>query len=245
VILCRKFQQAGFDVWCDPEIAFSHSGKFEWRGVLSKAIAQGPGQSRISPHLIQDLRNETDPHKLGELVHEAYKEWGNNWSAPPAELLTLATLARRSTCILETGSGLSTIVMAVANPNANIHCLEHDGAWCETLRQEIQRHGLTNVTIHLTPLSPENYFYQVPGDLPDWFDMVFHDGPVWLDGTNMAKPTDTRIPFYTLLANRVRDAILVIDDIEQYPECPLPYRHEIVGGRFAICLPNKRESAAA
>ncbi len=245
VILCRKFQQAGFDVWCDPQIAFSHTGKFEWRGVLAKAIEQGSGQPRIAPHLIQDLRNETDPTRLCELLHEFRTEWGNSWSAPPAELLALVTLARRSKCILETGSGLSTIVMAAANPNASIHCLESDGTWCETLRQEIQRHGLTNVFIHLTPLSPENHFYVIPGDLPGWFDLAFHDGPVFLDGTHLAKSSDTRLPFYTLLADRVRDAILVVDDIEHYPEVLQAYRHEIVGGRFAICMPNKAQSAAA
>lgn len=245
VILCRKFQQAGFDVWCDPEIAFAHCGKFEWRGILSKAIAQGPGQSRISPHLIQDLKNETEPQRLGEIIFEAFKEWGNSWSAPPGELLALATLARKSTCILETGSGLSTIVMACANPNASIHCLESDPKWCEMLREEIQRHQLTNVTIHLTPLSPENFFYVIPGDLPDWFDLAFHDGPVWLDKTHLAKSTDTRVPFYTLLEKRLRDATIVIDDVEHYEAEAAMFRHEIVGGRFAICLPNKAKAAAA
>lgn len=246
VILCRKLQLAGFDVWVEPDIRFSHTGKFEWRGVLAEAIKHGPDGGRISPHLLQDLRHETDETKLGNLCLDIYTEWGNTWAAPAVELMALATIARKHKRILDTGSGLSTIVMAAANPDAEVHCLEADPEWCRKLHEEIKRHDLTNVTIHLTPLAPDDFFYEIPRTLPDSFDMVFHDGPVFLDNTHMGKSTDSRLPFYTRLADRTRDATIIIDDIEHYPEVLQRYhRHQVVAGRFAICLPNQRESAAA
>lgn len=239
VILCRKLQLAGFDVWVEPDIAFSHTGKFEWRGILRKAIENGVPQGSIPPHLIQDLRNETDYVRLGNLVHEMFRAWGNVWAAPAPELLALALMARKHKRILETGSGLSTLVMAAANPDAEIHVLESDPEWCARLHQEIKGHQLTNVTIHLTPLDPATLFYEIPKALPASFDMVFHDGPVWLDSKVIAKPTDTRLPFYTLLADRIADAVLVVDDADQYQDVLANYQHEVIGGRFAVCQPNK------
>lgn len=245
VILCRRFQQAGFDVWVEPDIAFSHTGKWEWRGVLKKAIEQGALQGTVHPSLTQDLRNATDPHEISTIVGSMYEQWGNTWAAPPPELLALVLLARKSKMILETGSGLSTLVMAAANPDAQIHVLEHEYDWSQKLLEECRTHGITNVTVHLTPLSNETWFYKMPDDLPASFDLVFHDGPVFLDGTKLAKSTDTRLPFYTLLADRIENAVLVIDDVEHYPECAARYRHEIVGGRFAICLPRAKKAEAA
>lgn len=246
VILCRRFQQAGFDVWVEPDIAFSHTGKFEWRGVLKKAIESGALQGTVHPSLTQDLRNATDPHEISVIVGTMYEQWENTWAAPPPELLTLVLLARKAKVILETGSGLSTLVMAAANPDAHIHVLEHDYDWSKKLLEECRTHGITNVTVHLTTLSNDNWFYKIPDDLPKSFDLVFHDGPVFLDGTKLAKSTDTRLPFYELLADRIENATLVIDDVEHYPECVARYeRSETIGSRFAICLPNQRKAEAA
>lgn len=245
VILCRKFQQAGFDVWVDPDIAFSHTGKFEWRGNLAVSIEQGPQQGKLQHHQVQRLRLEDDPHKRTEVIDEMFKAWGNTWSAPPAELLALSTLAQKATRILETGCGLSTIVMAASNPNAHVHCLENDSEWCKRLLDECRALGLDNVTVHLTPLNPSNWFYDIPADLPESFDLALHDGPPFLDGTHLVRTTDPRLPFYELLADRIRDAVLVIDDIESFKDQAANYRHEIVGERFAICMPNVRKSEAA
>src|SRR5690606_37297685 len=40
IILCRKLIAAGFEVWCDPDISFSHNGQFRWGGNLKHAIEQ-------------------------------------------------------------------------------------------------------------------------------------------------------------------------------------------------------------
>ncbi len=245
VILCRKLQLAGFDIWVEPDIAFSHTGRFEWRGILAKAIEQGTPQGKIPPHLIQDLRNETDYERMGNICLDMFKAWGNTWAAPGVELLALANMARKHKMILETGSGLSTLVMAAANPNAEIHVLENDPDWCARLHQEIKGHGLTNVTIHLTPISQDNWFYVIPDDLPKSFDMVFHDGPQFLDGTGLEKNTDTRLPFYDVLSDRIEGAVLLLDDVEHYPEVLERYEHQLIGGRFAICQPRAKKAKAA
>lgn len=38
LIFCRKLQDAGFDVWADPDIDFRHCGMMEWGGNLARTI---------------------------------------------------------------------------------------------------------------------------------------------------------------------------------------------------------------
>jgi predicted O-methyltransferase YrrM len=158
----------------------------------------------------------------------------------------MAALAKRSKMILECGPGLSSIVMAAANPDARIHALESDPEWCQRLVAEARRHGLSNITVHLTPLDPADYFYTIPADLPEGpYDLAVIDGPAFYDGTHLARTTDTRRPAYTKLAGRLAGGVLVVDDCEHYRDILAGYVHEEVGGRFAICLPNAAAEAAA
>lgn len=36
---CRKCQLAGFEIWVDPDVSFSHRGSFAWNGRFSDALA--------------------------------------------------------------------------------------------------------------------------------------------------------------------------------------------------------------
>jgi predicted O-methyltransferase YrrM len=242
IILCRKLIACGIDVWCDPDLPFVHCGGNEWRGNLADAVRQGAVTQPIDRSLLTTIRTETDHVKLGAALHSLAHRWGNSWSAPSAELLALTVLARKATRILEAGSGISTIVMASANPDAQVHALESDLTWVNRMREECEALKLTNVTIHHAPLGSD-CCYEIPKDLPASFDLAFIDGPVWL--SNMEHPTDTRRPLYTKLADRLANAVIVIDDIEHYEDIAARYRHEIVGNRFAVCLPANRKAEAA
>ncbi len=242
VIFSRRLIEAGLDIWCDPDLHFQHCGKFEWRGNLADAIRQGIERPPIDPVLIQALR--ADPHSV-QAAADLHGAWGNTWAAPPMLLHALARLATRPGVrrILETGCGVSTLLMAAVNPDAEVHALEDSADWAARVQAEAERHGLTNITIHRCPLSPEDWFYKVPEGLPDSFDLVFHDGPAFMEGGGLSHITDPRRPFYAKLAGRIRDAILVVDDAEYYEDEIKDFRHETVGGRFAICLPRPKKAS--
>lgn len=243
VIFSRRLQEAGFDVWCDPDLHFRHCGKFEWRGNLAQAIAQGATAAPpIAPQMIEALKAARSDEELGEALIDLHGAWGNSWAAPPFELLALARLVRRPGVrrVLETGCGISTLAMAAANPDAEVHALEHEPEWAARVEGEARLHGLTNVTIHRAPLSTVDWFYQIPAELPESFDLVFHDGPTFMQGAGIERFSDTRLPLYERLASRIENAVLVIDDCEHYAEQLEAYRHQVVLGRFAICLPRER-----
>jgi predicted O-methyltransferase YrrM len=230
VIFCRRLHEAGFDIWCDPNLPFQHSGRFQWRGTLAKAIEGDKVRQPIPARALAAMRTETDEHELGHAAQELFQAWGNPWAMPTSALVCLALLARKATVVLETGSGISTLVMAAANPDAQIHVLEDDWGWAKRLEDECVTHGLKNVTIHKVPLESDG-FYAVPDDLPTAFDLVVHDGPV--------DPLRRHV-FFDRFADRIKDAVLVVDDSAHFKEQLKRFRHRVVGDRYAICLPERR-----
>lgn len=230
VIFCRRLRDAGFDIWCDPNLQFQHSGMFNWRGNLAKAIAGNTTRQPIPVRALAAIRTETDEYNLGFAAQELFQAWGNPWSAPASELVCLALLARQAKVVLETGSGVSTLVMAAANPEAEIHVLENDWGWAKRLEDECTTHGITNVTIHRVQCEADG-FYVIPDDLPASFDLVFHDGPM---------DPECRHALFDRFADRIKDAVLVVDDCAHFTEQLNRYRHKVVGGRYAICVPERR-----
>ena len=246
VIFAQRLAAAGFDLWVDPDMPFAHVGAQQWRGNLADTLRRGYAENPpLDGRAVRSLATAA-VDELAEPIDALFKQWGYSWAAPPAELVAMAALAKRSAMILECGPGLSSIVMAAANPAARIHALESDPVWCERIINEARRHGLTNLTVHLTPLDPADWFYTIPADLPPGpYDLAVIDGPVWLDNTHLAHSSDTRRPAFTKLAGRLAGAVLVVDDCEHYRDVIAGYVHEEVGGRFAICLPNAAAEAAA
>jgi predicted O-methyltransferase YrrM len=246
VIFAQRLAAAGFELWVDPDMSFAHVGAMQWRGNLAEALRRGYADNPpLDGRAVRSLATAgTD--ELAEPVDALFREWGNSWAMPPAELIACAVLAKRSNMILEAGAGLSSLVMAAANPGARVHTLESDPVWCERIINEARRHGLGNLTVHLTPLDSADWFYTIPADLPAGpYDLAVIDGPVFLNNTHLAHSTDTRRPAYTKLAGRLAGAVLVVDDCEHYRDILAGYVHEEVGGRFAICLPNAAAEAAA
>src|SRR5690606_27190328 len=132
VIFCRRVMEAGFDIWVDPDIGFAHCGQFQWRGNLRAAIERSEAEAPpLDAAAVRKLGTTTDPADLVEPVDALFRAWGNAWAMPPAELVAVAALAKRSSMVLEAGCGLSTIVAAAANPSAQIHALEHNREWAE------------------------------------------------------------------------------------------------------------------
>ncbi|HEU4611530.1 MAG TPA: hypothetical protein VFS15_05615, partial [Kofleriaceae bacterium] len=76
----------------------------------------------------------------------------------------------------------------------------------------------------------------VPEGLPESFDLAFVDGPV--------SPTD-RLPIFERFASHIEGAVVVIDDAHEFEDILARYRHEVIGERFAVCMPRMVTSTAA
>ncbi len=84
--------------------------------------------------------------------------------------------------VLECGSGLSTLLLAVtaARQGHEVHTFEHDPKCHRRLLQLIDRYQLTNVTVHHAPIQSYGSFdwYKLPRHFDAGsFDLVICDGP--------------------------------------------------------------------
>lgn len=110
--------------------------------------------------------------------------------APDAALLLAKLIAReRPKLVVETGSGVSTLVIAYAleklGEDGRVVALDHDAAYAERTRALIREHGLEAtaqvVTAPLEPIEIEGKSYRwyarSPLDGLGAIDLVFDDGP--------------------------------------------------------------------
>ncbi len=168
---CRQARHLGYRIWAAPEIWLEHSGEHEWTGSLGAHLRRINGIGITAA--LSAIRNGTEtPATFMELV----RIWGNPWAADSDFLSAAALLAREARGpILECGSGLTTLVMAAANPDVPIWALEHDPLWAGRVGNEARAHAFENVRLHCAPL--RDGWYVPPQDMPREFALVLCDGP--------------------------------------------------------------------
>lgn len=170
-VFCRKWREAGGKIFVDPTFRFEHAGEHTWTGSLGQWLRGRAGLGLKSGlEAIRAGRETTDD------IAELFDAWDNTFAAMPLLLAALARLARETRGpVLECGSGLSSLVMAAANPGVEVHALENSPVFAEHLRIEANKHGLSNLVIHCRPL--KEGWYDL-GGVPDvaW-SIVLIDGP--------------------------------------------------------------------
>ncbi len=178
----RKWTEAGGTIWIDPEMSLSHCGQKTWEGCFGDYLRDH--NDIIDPHLdagFRKLREGVVRPEIWELISERS---GNPWSAPPAFLARCFEMAKQAKGpVLETGSGLTTVVMGMAG--AEVHALEHSLFWFRKTRKMLERYGLTNVNLIYAPLkeyTDGTAWYDLPADMASGFDLVVCDGPPRLHG---------------------------------------------------------------
>lgn len=137
--------------------------------------------------------------------------WNNPWSVQEEVMLALWSSAWECEgAILECGSGLSTLLLAIVAERRGLPfvSLEHDATWHEHLQRTMRRLGLGHVQLELAPLTSYDGFdwYRVPDALPEGFGLVVCDGP----------PGDTLGGRYGLLpaigTRLTPDCVILMDD---------------------------------
>lgn len=167
---CCKWRDLGGKIYLDPEMFMEHTGDHTWGGSwghFKRNQLMGP----IETALVEIAEKYETWRTYGDLM----KAWGNPAFGGNDRLLAASVAVSRGSKhdILEFGSGLTTLVMAAANPNIKIHAVEHDLDWSLRVQSEAEKHGLTNIVMNVTPL--EDGFYK---DVPKgYFGAVLCDGP--------------------------------------------------------------------
>jgi predicted O-methyltransferase YrrM len=136
-----------------------------------------------------------------------------SWAASPDVLLTLLDLAksRKPSRILDLGSGMSTLVLAISAPDSKIISIDNSAEYAEKTRALLSTHSISNVEIRVAPLTPHSSgvdWYDVSKlvDLSD-IDLLFIDGPPGSKNDRARHPA-----LYECLSKLSPHAVIVIDD---------------------------------
>lgn len=212
IAFCRNWAKMGGKVYIDPEMNLTHLGEIEFTGRLGDFWKEKHGvgdalRKEGFKAAVESLRSGKCTDKdIAALI----KGWGNNLYGAPAELLASCYWLAKGKVghVLETGSGLSTIVMALSNPLLRIHCLEHEIIWASKLKYELKVHGINNVTVHHNELKtyPEGEWYDTEG-LPDVeYTLALCDGP--------PRRISNRSIFYDKMDDKIKKAVVLMDDAD-------------------------------
>jgi predicted O-methyltransferase YrrM len=177
---CNRAKGLGFRIFADSEIRLGHAATIILRDSLGSHLRRVMGQTMkwVADRIRRGEETDAD-------YNEAFKYVGNNYAADPGVLATLVSIARKCRGdIIETGSGLSSVLMGAAAPDCRIYSLEHiqhyaaqTVTWCEEA-------AVNNVGMCYRELKDFWYDYESFKDLlPARFALGFCDGPPRLYGT--------------------------------------------------------------
>lgn len=212
IAFCRNWQKMGGKVYVDPEMYLTHLGEIEFSGRLGDFWKEkhGVGDALRKEGFRLAVKNLRAGICSEDEIAALIKGWGSNPFTASAELLaSIYWLAKgKSGHVIETGSGLSTIVMALSNPELMIHCMEHDILWASKLKYEAQIHGIENITVYCDDLkSYEGGVWYNVENLPDVeFSLALCDGP--------PRRISNRSLFYDKLGEKIKNAVVLMDDAD-------------------------------
>jgi len=184
---CRKWKIKGGKIQAAAELKLGHVAQSILRDSLGAGIRRK--NKTTLKHLVKAVRNGL---ALNE-ISEARKYLKNPWGAFEDVLAMCSALSRKSEGdIIETGTGLTSIVLAAATKH-HVYCLEHDLEWAKKAEQIIEESGVTNITIIHAPITQghglrdnlDGYY-----DIPQWikdkqWGLALNDGPPRLLGSRM------------------------------------------------------------
>lgn len=219
-VLCLKARAAGFRVFADPDMKFSHAGSKVWICHFGNHLR---AEQRVFPQAFIDaidaLKAAGTPSP--EAFQHLFDGWdifsgrsalGNPWTLEPEALAELYVQAREAKApVLEMGSGLTTLVLGLALQGTEqaVHALEDNlPSWRQTAAA-LDRFGVKNVVLHYAPLVPigpgiDEVAYG-EADLPEEFGLALVDGPY--------HSAQRRTALWAL-RERIRKARLIIDDVD-------------------------------
>lgn len=181
ISFCNKWRALGGKLYADTEIRLGHSATVIYRDSLGANLRRNAGLTL--DHLIPRFRAGIE---LPGDYDEVFQYAKNEWAADPEVLALCVGLARKCRGpIIETGSGLSSVLMAAANPEQEVHALEHLDIYAERTRSLAKEAGTDNLTVHCVPSQDFWYDLKAAPIKHNKFAFGFCDGPPRLMGTRM------------------------------------------------------------
>ena len=206
---CRECRGLGFKVFVDPEMFFTHEGSKQWSGHFGNYLrnAQGIMHPKRDDAFRRLLNGEASAEVFANMFAYSYNAYA---AGPLMNAYMYDAVSKTSGDVLETGSGNTTIAMGIAalKSGATIHTLEHDMVWFRKTRDLLKKYQLKSVRLYYAPLQERpdgTCWYEIPDGLPDKFDLALCDGPPRMFG---------RSGFFDLIGDRVEDAEVVVDDMD-------------------------------
>jgi hypothetical protein len=195
---CNRWRALGGKIWCDPEIVLGHTAKIVLHDSLGALMRRR--NSTTLKHVADKIRE--GKWTVKDLI-EAIRYDDNKFGAQEDVLaLAVGFAAQADGPIIETGSGLTTVLMAAATEHT-VYCLEHHPGYAQRLRVMAAEAGTGN--IGLCVCSIKDRWYDLDGKtLPDRFAFGLNDGPPRLLGD--------RARFFEIFGDRV--GAMVCDDAD-------------------------------
>lgn len=176
---CRKWKLKGGKIQAAAELKLGHVATAILRDSLAAGIRRK--NKTTLKHLVEAVRNGIG---LPE-ISEARKYLKNPWGAMEDVLSMCSILGKQAKGdILETGTGLTSIVLAAATKH-HVYCLEHDWEWVKKAQDLIDEAGLENITIIHAPITQGHglrEFHDGYYSIQEWiqdkeWDLALNDGP--------------------------------------------------------------------
>lgn len=197
IAFCNRFKASGGKIYADTELRLGHTGTMVVTDSLGAHLRRITGETLqyVIPRIRANVETEDDYNELSRYA-------ANNFSADAGVLALLAGVARKCNGpIIETGSGISTVVLATVGEM--VHSLEHLDHYAGQTIAHCNQAGVKNVAIYCSDL--KDGWYDIDQfQLPEKFALGFCDGPPRIYGT--------RFRFFETLAPRCE--ALVIDDFK-------------------------------
>jgi predicted O-methyltransferase YrrM len=204
---CRKWRQMGGKVFVDPEMHLTHIGETEFSGSLGHHWKRKFGvYKEMFGQAMEEIKAGNINHKT---FYNLYVGWGNPFAATDEMIYATYEIAKSlEGDVLETGTGLTTLVMAAANPNITIHALEHDPIWASVLNINAKKYGINNIKVYFAPLKEyESGKWYDDAKLPDQdFSLYLCDGPPRTQGE--------RKVFFEKYGEKMKDSTVLMDDAD-------------------------------
>jgi predicted O-methyltransferase YrrM len=195
---CNRWRALGGKLYADEELRLGHVAQIVIYDSMGAHLRRlfGTTLSHIAPRIREGTETEADYNELARFT-------GNNYSADSSVLALVTGIARKCRGpILETGSGLTTAVIAAASGQP-VHSLEHLEHYARQSDDWCRQMGVENATIWCAPL--KDGWYDIERmRLPDSFTLGFCDGPPRLYGTRMR--------FLEVFGSRC--SVIVMDDVK-------------------------------
>lgn len=195
---CRRWREMGGKLYADEEIRLGHVAKVIIYDSLAAHLRRlfGTTLTYLAPKFREGTEGEAE-------YNEVFRYGGNNYAADAGVLALVTGIARKCQGpIIETGSGLSSVVMALAS-GQRVYSLEHLEQYAAQTLAWCGEAGVDNVGLCCAPLV-DGWYQPELFDLPNKFAFGFCDGPPRMNGT--------RMKFFEVFGPRC--AVILVDDIK-------------------------------